>query len=758
MALALDRPERLKFDQLVEEGRALLPDYAPAWTDHNLHDPGITLMELFAWLVEMDLYRLDRVPPASLRAFLRLVGIELHAPEVAETTLVFERVKPGPPNLPKGLQLTDSRESVIFQTVDELNVSPARLELVLSGAPSNLTAYSPSELVTGRRHYALREQPRPGDALYVGFDQPLAEEPMQVSLYLWTGNARADRETWRRLHAEWQSTRAEAELNCPPGLRPDGSGWREHYAARTIWEYFDRSGEWRPLEGVVDETRGLTLSGGVRFTAPGKVAQDRGGAGGQKYSRLYFIRCRLAAGGYDCAPRIEKVALNAVVARHAMDADAQSRQSDGRAGQTFRLDRAPVVAGSTRLNMFVEGTEEGAWKEAATWDRAGPHDRVYVLSPETGTITFGNGRAGRVPPAGAEIRVSYQVGGGPEGNLPSGRLVNILPARPDLRVLQPYPAQGGSAAETLAEGRGRALDWLAAPHRAITMEDFEVLAGETPGVPVGRAYAIPNYQPRLPCLQAPGSVTVVVVPDCPGPRPSPSAAMLREVHRYLNRRRTVATELQVVGPAYITVAVHARLHPKPGAIRTGLARQARARLDDFFHPLRGGPDGQGWPAGRYVVEPEILALLNALPGVAFVDGMSLHVEGISDVGGGQLSFTHTGGSSGQALAFHVRLLVAAEADEATLMQAARIDLDRLSATLRAYPSGRSRSAAWESMRTDLAAQWRLLPAVLDIDDISLDEGGAGEGERCGFISICRHALVAPGRHQFTIGNGGKCDE
>ena len=45
-----------RFQDLVEIGRARLRPLAPNWTDHNAHDPGITLMELLAWVAEAQLY------------------------------------------------------------------------------------------------------------------------------------------------------------------------------------------------------------------------------------------------------------------------------------------------------------------------------------------------------------------------------------------------------------------------------------------------------------------------------------------------------------------------------------------------------------------------------------------------------------------------------------------------------------------------------------------------------------------------------
>jgi hypothetical protein len=74
MALPVPRLDDRGWDQLVAEARALIPRNLPAWTDHNPSDPGITLLELFAFLAEISLYQLDRVPERTLRRFADLVS------------------------------------------------------------------------------------------------------------------------------------------------------------------------------------------------------------------------------------------------------------------------------------------------------------------------------------------------------------------------------------------------------------------------------------------------------------------------------------------------------------------------------------------------------------------------------------------------------------------------------------------------------------------------------------------------------------
>jgi len=89
MPLPMPVLDNRTWTELIAEGRALIPNASRKWTDHNAHDPGITLMELFAWLSEMLIFRLDRVSPAKVRAFLRLVGVTPRPPLVASTVIAL---------------------------------------------------------------------------------------------------------------------------------------------------------------------------------------------------------------------------------------------------------------------------------------------------------------------------------------------------------------------------------------------------------------------------------------------------------------------------------------------------------------------------------------------------------------------------------------------------------------------------------------------------------------------------------------------
>src|SRR5262245_63369944 len=130
MPLPLPNLDTRRWADLVDEARALVPRYAPRWTDHNVHDPGITLVELLAFLVEQDVYRANRVPERHSRKFLALAGIEPEPPRAARVALSLTG---GPPMLPAGTAVSGTvgkAAPVLFRTTSRLNVVEAVIAAV----------------------------------------------------------------------------------------------------------------------------------------------------------------------------------------------------------------------------------------------------------------------------------------------------------------------------------------------------------------------------------------------------------------------------------------------------------------------------------------------------------------------------------------------------------------------------------------------------------------------------------------------------
>src|SRR5215510_3782239 len=133
MSISLLNLDDRRWSDLVEEGRALIPFYSPDWTDHNIHDPGVTFVELFAWLAEMDIYQLNRIPESHLRKFLALVGVTPEPPRPSQTVLSLATNEGAPVPLPATMEF-DGKDSfgqpARFRILNDLAVIRTGLQAI----------------------------------------------------------------------------------------------------------------------------------------------------------------------------------------------------------------------------------------------------------------------------------------------------------------------------------------------------------------------------------------------------------------------------------------------------------------------------------------------------------------------------------------------------------------------------------------------------------------------------------------------------
>jgi hypothetical protein len=727
MALPLPNLDDRRWVDLVDEGRALIPLYAPGWTDHNVHDPGITLVELLAWMAELDLYRINRVPTSHIRKFLALVGIERRAPRGARTVLA---VQPAVPriDLPADLEVEArdlSGRWLVFRTLAQVSAVQIELQAIQSGSTSGVQDLT-ARWRRGEAVLLLGGDPAPGAAFYLGFDRPLPVG-VPVTVYFRFSGGRSGWEERRQLVEEAR----QAPETCPPpgpvfpcrcnehpapGAGASGSAEAPsetippHDSARVVWEIQIAPGAWQRLDAdageVADDTRSLTLDGSVVVAAPAATAAVRVGA---VKTPLHYLRCRLAGGSYDAAPGLADVVVDGVAAEQAESAattwviatgaavagsvpspgderafalswndkneiaalefliDEEPRlrvleyvaststdtgrltveagaagSGNGEPFQRLSLPRAAVLGDRIDLAVF-EAERAVAWTPRADFDLSGRTGSHFVLDAQQGLLAFGDGDAGRRLPAGAPVFARYRSTRGADGNLPAGRTCRIARSAHNqatagfggivsgvAAITNPAPADGGAAEEAMEEAAARAVESVEQPMRAVTLADYEALALSTPGVRLARVAARANLDPAVPCLQATGVVTVIVLPFLPQRKPSPSAGTRRAVMRFLSRRRLIGTRVVVVGPRYLEVAVRAKVRALSGVDPVGLRERIVAAVDRFFHPLTGGPDGKGWPLGRDVYRSEVLQVLDEVPGVdhvlslEFVAGCGCH--------------------------------------------------------------------------------------------------------------------------------------
>jgi predicted phage baseplate assembly protein len=285
----------------------------------------------------------------------------------------------------------------------------------------------------------------------------------------------------------------------------------------------------------------------------------------------------------------------------------------------------------------VEVEVTGGWEQ---WDvvpdfsGSGPAARHFVCDGSVGEISFGPAirqpdgttrQFGAIPPKGARIRLSqYRTGGGTLGNVGPRTLTVLKTSIPFVAgVVNREGAFGGRDAETLEHVKMRAPRQLRTRDRAVTAEDFEILALEASSS-VARAKCV---QPRtgegkgeLPV----GTTRLLLVPTLEGVlQPSPRqlevpAPLAEAVRDYLDERRLLGTALEIAAPPYVWVSVQVQIK-----VRERLdAHVVRERVEEsvyrFLHPLQGGRDGTGWPFGRPLYIADIYAVVHDIPGVEFI--------------------------------------------------------------------------------------------------------------------------------------------
>jgi hypothetical protein len=354
---------------------------------------------------------------------------------------------------------------------------------------------------------------------------------------------------------------------------------------------------------------------------------------------MVWLRMRVITTDIEAA-LINRFLLNTVSATAAVTRLEESLgRSDGRPAQRFNLKRTPVYFDPKydppRPDLTLEVIEPGderEWDRVDDFYRAAADSRVYQLNESSGTIIFGDGEHGRIPVAGAQIVARrYRYGGGALGNAGAGsvtKLKSVLPSVDSVTNLR--ATSGGKNAESSVNTKLRAAHDFKSRERAVTAEDFALLAKQTPHVAIQRAYALARRKVTADqtIVEADGAVTVIILPYNKQAEPQPSEAQLKAVGAYLNPRRLITTALYVTGPHYQKIkALKAQIRVDQSADRKAISEAAKKTLSTYFHPLHGGEKGDGWPFGQDIYYGNVYKSLLDLDGVRRVINLDISLEG-----------------------------------------------------------------------------------------------------------------------------------
>ena len=597
MGLPVPNLDDKSFDEIVREARSLIARFAPEWTDHNVHDPGITFIELFAWLAEMQIYQLNRVTDTNYEKFLKLVGLSVIFAQPAHADITFGNVA-AEMIVEAGTQVITevAGEKIVFETEEDFTLIPVSLASIITTHDSQVVDNTQANEKEDIYFAPFSETAPQSATLELGFDKPLPKKDIHITFVLF-----------------------EKDLPSPGSHGEEQS--QVSPSAKVVWEYLS-GGIWNELAIKKDSTLALTKSGRIVFEGPTSM---------DKKDDLYWVRCHLAEGHYELVPQINTILLNTISAVQIETIQYEDLGTGrGIPGYEVKLKKAPILPGTQQIQVERESGEWEDWKEVDDFESSGPADPHYMFDLEEGAIIFGNGLNGAIPNLSQKVRASYKTTLGQKGDVPKSQKWWINKIGFEGVIGENLKeAVGGKEAESIEHAKGRAKKDFRTQYRTITSDDYELLAISTPGLRVARAKAIPGYNPDYPCITIPGAVTVVVVPYVREVTitPIPGQGFIQTVFRHLDRHRLVTTDLYVIGPEYVRISVKCRVRLMKRSSPTEAAKRVRTALEDFLNPLKGGPDGNGWPFGRSVFPSEIYQIIDKVEGVDYATGVSLSAEG-----------------------------------------------------------------------------------------------------------------------------------
>ena len=638
-----------RFEDIVREAEGRLPWLCPSWTDHNPHDPGITILELMAWFKETLQYEINRIGPETERKLLELAGTFLRPEQAARCAL---DIPPEAPPRP-ALSSLETLDGVVFELEEEIPRDRPALKRVLIRRPEGKEPADITEMLAGGSVLQPFEfGGETGSALELAFSAR-----SENSLRLWF------------------------EVQEPGGV-PRNPPDEDTQMPRTLeWELAG-AGKVAP---VLDETLALSHSGYVtlpltdawrpgrdglyrlilRQTEPG--CEEKVRLKGISAGRYFAVQTESRARAYRSAVKPRKscrVELRSAQARRGETAvflrgqegwrqiteyrlrrdpdglqitlDTSGAAADGeenllvacldpiylhdllfdaagRPGESFRLNLGGKNVLTEHLTLMCQTLCEDGIVRPALWrcvdDLAiyGPRDRVFVCDRKRETVTMGDGAHGAMvaPGEGAVMVVEERLSLCGGGNIPANAGLHF--SEDGLEVSN-AAAHGGCEAESLPEGRGRLLHRLEDTSKCVSARDYERQALRTPGLRVAGARALPGYNIRQKHQKAQAWVSVAVLPAGDDDAPVPDERFLAAVSRQLERSRSVCIRTEAIPVRYADIAVNLSLRCEQNFQR----ETAEAAVRSFFAP-------GGERIGMGVSRDELAAVLQKLPGVLQIE-------------------------------------------------------------------------------------------------------------------------------------------
>lgn len=658
------------FNEIMEEAKNMVVSLYPEWTDFNYHDPGITMLELFAWIKEGQQYFMDQIGEEHKKKYLKLLGIKQKHRSPAHTYVNIQTQKDFTVLRCSKLAAGD----VVFETLQRHCIVNNRITNCFHAKDGirHICVGNDIEQNGNLRLPIFGWEPKASDRWYVGFETSLPTQE-NIGIYLKLSDC-----------AEDGSKRNPIYEPLPAPL------------LTLRFEYFS-DGEWKCIEQIQDDTYGMLQSGMLHLWLkdPMEYTDVFGKEG-------YFIRVSIEKSDIDIPPVLERIRLNVVPVKqldtrvenilvkgkiqngicrvHTMtwlgavgvnhlyikrgglyelvaltkkNVDPETGRSEfefeleecegkeaeilivsydpelkkkklgigtGMPYQEFELPSEDVLCESTEILVHEIGTTDrfAKWTRVEDFAASTPEDKHFMVDAKNGLLCFGDCERGMAP-EGEILLISFSQTSGKEGRVKKGTIDRFVDIEEEtIQVWNEQDAVGGRNEESIEECFFRARKWLKAPDTAVTYQDYEKRVLNTPGLLISSCKAISKKEMRfLQENEEDNSLAIVVKSAKSNQKEHLSESYRRNILAYLEPYRFLGLSIQIISPRYIGLEMSIEVVVKPHY--KDAKEQIQHCVEKYFSQLSE-------QFGAAIVYSELYGIIDMMECVASVNDITLDIR------------------------------------------------------------------------------------------------------------------------------------
>lgn len=673
------------FDEIFNSMKEISRNTFRKWSDENFHDPGITILEMLAWLNEMQRYYMNRIPNKNVYMFLKLMKEELASKIPSSTIVSFSNESGLKKQIPKYTPLKGSKD--IFETIEAMDLNLNKLDGIFSKfnmEVRNLEEFNNNE---DSYYYPFSINPENKNRLYLGFKNKI-EKDKELVINIFTGNYILD-----------EDLKDENIID---------------------WYYFIGNG-WKKAEVIKDNSYGFKTSGNVHLKIDANIVATK------LYPKIdknrYWIYAQINKDGALYTPKIKSIGINRVnvINKHykvkskdlyykeevyldeyidivginviyalidkkyykmpniddknefksnvyykieevrnrskkliLVDENGQKindkerlkikivsyyKDEDLFLGETnpLPLQEIPFYKEDIikqELKLLIGDQKEGYYEYKYVDFFSNENNGQNVFTLENKNIVFSDGMKGNVPKKEKKIYISNIVfSAGKRGNIRRKDIKNFLYEDmyfDDINLKNISKAIKGNDEQEIADVNKIFAKSLLNSKRAVNEDDYVRILKESKELSIGRIKVIPLYEKGLksyPKKVKEGVVSIVVIPKDKGLMPEVSNDYLRKVKQYIEPYRLITTNIKVIRPEYIGIDVKVVANVKNN-IAENIKDELLEKLKNYLIPIKKEKNEYvGWEFGKTLYSGEIYSLINSHKKIDYVEDLWIYPIG-----------------------------------------------------------------------------------------------------------------------------------